>query len=186
MNKFFKCAMFFTAFLPLWITILFIDIKCILQNNIYLSTEYIGIFFIILGILLSTTIIIKSIKTIKQSDYTSYKIIESVQEKGITSEFLLSYILPLFTFDFTIWYNCVEFIIYFSILAFLCIRNNNVYINLILEIKGYKFYTCVLQWVSEPNTEPIQVVAISDKNLCANKGNTIKAASLNKPFYLIK
>lgn len=186
MNKFFKCAMFFTAFLPLWITILFINIKSILQNDIYLFTEYIGIFCIVLGLFLSTLVIVKSIKTIKNSNYTSYKIIEVTQEKGITSEFLLSYILPLFAFDFTIWYNCVEFIIYFSILAFLCIRNNNVYVNLLLEIKGYKFYTCTIQWVSESNTEPIQVIAISNKNLCANKGNTINIASLNKPFYLVK
>ena len=71
--------------------------------------------------------------------FNDYVIVSAVQEKGITSEFLLSYILPLFAFDFTLWSGCVEFLIYYVILAFLCIRNNNVYANLWLEVFGYKF-----------------------------------------------
>lgn len=186
MNRFFKCAMFYTSFLPLWITIVFINVKSIIENETSLYTEYISISCILLGLLFSSVIFLVATRSIKNVAYKKYRIIDATQEKGITSEFLLSYILPLFAFDFTKWDSVVQFIIYFSILAFLCIRNNNVYANLLFELKHYKFYSCELVWSPEPTTEPIQVIAISNKNLCANKGNTIEIASLNKPFYLVK
>lgn len=72
------------------------------------------------------------------------------------------------------------------ILAFLCVRNNNVYANLLFEIKRYKFYTCEMQWVAEPDTTPISMMVISKKPLIAHKGNAIEVAALNKPFYLSK
>lgn len=31
---------------------------------------------------------------------------------------------------------------YFMVLAYLCIRNNNVYINIYLELKKYRMYEC--------------------------------------------
>lgn len=123
---------------------------------------------------------------VRSQNYTKYKILSAEQEKGITSEFLLSYILPLFAFDFTRWVSVFEFLIYFVILAFLCVRNNNVYANLLFEIKRYKFYTCEMQWVAEPDTTPISMMVISKKPLTAHKGNTIEVAALNKPFYLSK
>lgn len=178
--------MFFTSFLPLWITVLFINTKSIFENKVYLYTEYISITCIILGLITSITIILKSIKDISNSNFVEYKVIEATQEKGITSEFLLSYVLPLFVFDFTKWDGVIQFIIYFGILAFLCIRNNNVYVNILFEFKKYKFYTCNLKLSSESSINPIQVIAISNKNLCAYKGNTIEIAPLNKPFYLVK
>lgn len=186
MGKFFKIAMFFTSFIPLWITVIFIDILSILKHNKFLITEYIGLSCIVLALIFSTIIIYGSMKNIKSTDYYPYKICSAVQEKGITSEFLLSYILPLFAFDFTRWDSVTEFLIYFIILSILCIKNNNVYANLLFECKNYKFYTCELLWAPEPNTKPIQVILISNINLCANIGNSIEAAPLNKPFYLVK
>lgn len=186
MNKLFKSAMFFTSFLPLWVTILFINIKSIVECNTPLWTEYISVACVLLGLLASAIIFLGAKRGLKKVVYKKYRILEATQEKGITSEFLLSYILPLFAFDFTKWDDVIQFLIYFSILAFLCIRNNNVYANLFFEIMHYKFYTCELIWTSEPTTAPIQIIAISNKNLCANKGNTVDISPLNKPFYLVK
>ncbi|MFR4850979.1 MAG: hypothetical protein ACLUAY_00470 [Butyricicoccus sp.] len=187
MNKVFKVAMFFTAFIPLWITVLFLDIMSICdRTNGYIGSEVIGIGCIIAGLLLSAIIIFCSMRGVKESDYAKYKILSVEQEKGITSEFLLSYILPLFAFDFTKWVSVVEFSIYFLILAFLCVRNNNVYANLLLEVRKYKFYTCEMQWMAEVDATPIPMTVISKKPLTAHKGNTIEVAALNKPFYLGK
>ena len=108
MNKVFKVAMFFTAFIPLWITVLFLDIMSICdRTNGYIGSEVIGIGCIIAGLLLSAIIIFCSMRGVKESDYAKYKILSVEQEKGITSEFLLSYILPLFAFDFTKWVSVV-------------------------------------------------------------------------------
>lgn len=186
MSNLFKVAMFITSFLPLWITVIFIDCLSIVRMQTHLYTEIIGLVVILIGTILSSIIIYWSLKTVKPTDYKPYQIQNAVQEKGITSEFLLSYILPLFAFDFTVWENVIQFLIYFCILAFLCIRNNNVYANLIFEGQRYKFYTCELIWTPESTTPPIQTIVISRTNLCANKGNTIEVAPLNKPFYLMR
>ena len=186
MGKLFKIAMFITSFLPLWITVLFIDTLSILQNSANLYTEIIGIVLIVLMNLLSILVIYRSMASIQPSEYKKYRVIEAKQEKGLTSEFLLSYVLPLFAFSFTTWDGAIQFLIYFVVLAFLCYRNNNVYANLIFELRRYKFFDCELQWISELNLSPIQVMLISKNNICAQKGNTIEAASLNKPFYLTK
>ncbi|GLC31133.1 hypothetical protein [Clostridium omnivorum] len=184
MGKYFKIAMFITSFTPLWITIMFINILSIIKGGPNLCTEKIGLAVIVISMFFSICIIYGSMKSIKETAYKPYKIVNATQEKGITSEYLLSYILPLFAFDFTKWDSVVQFLIYFSILAFLCIRNNNVYANLMFECRRYKFYTCELQWAPEPDVAPIQAVVISRLNLCANKGNTIEVEQLNKPFYL--
>lgn len=186
LGKIFKLSMFITSFLPLWITVIFINLLSIAKNDINLWTEYISIIIIIITNIISTLVILKSMASIQPSEYKAYIVIEAKQEKGITSEFLLSYVLPLFAFDFTQWDGFVQFLIYFIVLAFLCVRNNNVYANLVFEIKKYKFYDCELQWKAEPNAKPIQAMIISKNNIYSQKGNTIEVAKLNKPFYLMK
>ena len=187
MNRLFKVAMFFTAFIPLWLTVLFLDVMNIAdKSNNSIGSEVMGIGCIGIGLLLSTIIIFCSMRGVEERDYAKYKILSVEQEKGITSEFLLSYILPLFAFDFTKWISVIEFLIYFLILAFLCVRNNNVYANLLFEVKKYKFYTCEMQWVAEADATPISMTVISKKPLTAHKGNIIEVAALKKPFYLGK
>ncbi|MGN9164948.1 hypothetical protein ACTNDY_06625 [Tissierellaceae bacterium HCP3S3_D8] len=186
MGKLFKLAMFITSFLPLWITVIFINLLSIIKNDINLCTEYISITIIIITNVISMLVILKSMDSIQPSEYNPYIVIEAEQEKGITSEFLLSYVLPLFAFNFTQWDGVIQFLIYFIVLAFLCVRNNNVYANLVFEIKKYKFYNCELQWKAEPDVDPIQAMVISKDNICSQKGNTIEIALLNKPFYLMK
>lgn len=43
----------------------------------------------------------------------------------ITAEYLLSYILPLFAFDFTKWDEVVKFLIFFLTFSYLCIRHGH-------------------------------------------------------------
>lgn len=119
---------------------------------------------------LSAIIIFCSMRGLQDRDYQRYKILSVEQKNGMTSEFLLSYILPLFAFDFTKWSSVAEFLIYFLILAFLCVRNNNVYANLLFEVKKYRFYTCEMQWVAEAEATPIPMMVISKMPLNAYKG----------------
>lgn len=186
MSRVFKIAMFITSFLPLWITVVFIDSMSLIKGETNKYTEVIGLIVIFIAVIGSITAIIFAMNNVKETEYKPYRIKKAVQEKGITSEFLLSYILPLFAFDFTLWEKVVQFLIYFCILAFLCIRNNNVYANLIFECRKYKFYSCEIEWVPEPSTTPISTIIISKSNLCANCGNTVSIAPLNKPFYLME
>ena len=127
--------------------------------------ESISIVVIIILLVFSLFTIYKTYKCIDSNKYKKYRIESVVQDKGITSEFLLSYILPLVAFDFTLWEGVIQFLIYFSVVSFLCIRNNNVYANFLFECVGYKFYNCDILWIAEKDTEPIQATILSKENL---------------------
>lgn len=163
MNRYFKISMFYTSFIPLWVAILFIDILSLIRDNSNPYTEIIGISLIMLGMIFSIIVILGSLKIVAREHGMSYRIINAQQEKGMSSEFLLSYILPLFAFDFTQWDGTIMFFIYYGILMFLCVRNNNVYANLLFEVLNYKFYSCELQWIAEPDTPFTQAMIISKK-----------------------
>lgn len=67
----------------------------------------------------------------------TYRIREVKERKMITAEFLFSYILPLFAFDFTKWDEVIKILIFLYI-RILCIRHNNFSVNIMLEILEYK------------------------------------------------
>ena len=52
---------------------------------------------------------------LEKSNESGYcrKVISAQEEKTITAEFLLSYILPLFTFDFRTWDGVFLFLIFY-------------------------------------------------------------------------
>ncbi len=181
----FKYAMFITTFIPLWVSVAFLDVINLIRGTKYFWSEVIGLVVILIVLPASAFIVNWAMSKINSIDFKNYVILSATQEKGITSEYLLSYILPLFVFNFTEWTGVVLFLIYFLVLAFLCIRNNNVYANLIFECRGYKFYSCELKWGAE-NTSPLFAIVISRKNLSAYINNTVRATPLNKPFYIIE
>ena len=59
------------------------------------------------------------------SDKYEYTIVDAKENKSIITDYMLSYILPLFVFDFTQWDGVVMFLIFFITLGFLCIKHNN-------------------------------------------------------------
>ena len=59
---------------------------------------------------------------------------------NLSSDFLLAYILPMVAFDFSNLKDVILFVTLFLTLAFLCIRNENIYTNLFLEFLGYQMF----------------------------------------------
>lgn len=164
MQKTFKWHLFFTSFIPLWISIIFIDIwnisswfickanyrdsfKDIVSS--FLKSNYLVIITLFLiSILLCISVITLNIFIKKQKEKTNKpkcKIVEAKHSSNLTADFVLSYILPMIAFDFTAIIDVCLFIIYFFVLAFICIRNNNVYINFYFELRKYKMYNCKLE-----------------------------------------
>ena len=106
-------------------------------------------------------------------------LIEAKEEKTITTDFFLSYILPLFAFDFTQWDGVVEFFIFFIVLAFLCIRHNHFSVNIVLELMRYKMYECILQ---NTDDQEIERIVISKESLSVRKGSVISVKHINNDF----
>ena len=94
---------------------------------------------------------------------------------------MLSYILPLYAFDFAQWDEVVKFLIFFLIFGFLCIRHNIFSVNIILEFMHYRMYDCKLK---NADNKEIERIVISKNILSINKGKNIKVKILNNEYYL--
>jgi len=181
MSKFVSSCLYFTSFLPLWISILFIDIKSCLENRECLQIEKLSIFIIFLANIISIVVVCLVLFRNSKEGSTRYVIINATEDKTITSEYLLSYILPLFAFDFTKWDQVILFLIFFLTLGFLCIRHNHFSVNIWLEILNFKIFICELEGEDQ---FIIQKKVISHRTLNAQKGEFIYLKSLNNEIKL--
>lgn len=112
MSLFIVISLFITSFLPLWVSIIFIDVKSLICNGSNMYTEIVSIIVIVIANFFS---IILLCNWIKRELVTSeeLKISYACENKNVSSEYLLAYILPLFAFDFTQWDSVVLFLIFF-------------------------------------------------------------------------
>lgn len=180
MSVFVSFSMYFLSFVPLWITVLFIDIKSLVDGGGDKWTEIISISGILLWLLVSMIILFVKFFVTDDEKYV-LTINDAKESKTITAEFLLSYILPLFAFDFTQWDEVVKFLIFFLIFGFLCIKHNNFSVNIILELMRYRIYECKLM-----NADGMEVerTVISKNILSTSKGKDVQVKILNNEYYL--
>ena len=177
---FISFCMYYLSFLPLWVTVLFIDVKSLAEGGGKKYTEIISITLILFGLLISFVSLFVKFYVLDDEEY-KFTVQKAKESKTITAEFLLSYILPLFAFDFTQWDEAVKFLIFFVVFGFLCIRHNYFSVNIVLEILHYKMYECSL--VNADNMV-VEKTVVSKKNLTITKGKTIRAKILNNEFCL--
>ena len=160
----FRWDMFVTSFIPLWISVIVIDIWDFVlivldkwdgkvnfaKNSVaILSAGYIQVISVIaiaIVVLCSIGGINAFLKKLNSSDNNpKATVLKATKANKLSSEFLLAYILPMIAFDFGDPQKLVLFLIYFAVLSYLCIRNNNIYTNIFLEFKGYRMYICDLE-----------------------------------------
>jgi hypothetical protein len=196
--------MFVTSFIPLWFSILVLDIWDFIKQsiavwdtgktfcfNIYscFETSMVQVISIIV-VAIVVFISIGGINTFLKDRNASHnnpkgKIIKARKANKLSSEFLLAYILPMIAFDFSDLQKIVLFIIYFTVLAILCIRNNNIYTNILLEFKGYKMYTCDIE-CDVINRKHIyhDSLIISEDDLTLCEGNEISYWDFDNYIYI--
>lgn len=172
-------CMLFLSFCPLWISVLIIDAKSIYEGKSNLLTEKISITLIILFLIITYLTLCNKLKSKATSNELYYNLKSAKEEKTITPEYMVSYILPLFVFDFKMWDGVILFLVFFFMLAFLVIRHNYFSINIVLELKGYKFYNCVLK---NADNITIQKIVISKAVLPVKNGELIKIRPINNEY----
>ena len=119
---------------------------------------------------------IKKLRVEANSEAERYTILTVTEEKTVTSEFLLSYILPLFAFDFTQWKSVALFLIFFLTLGFLCVKHETFTVNIVLEVFGYQFYRCDLE---DEDGNGITWMIISRTDLKGCVGDSVYLRPLN-------
>ena len=181
MSKLLLSSLYFTSFIPLWVSILFIDFKSLFDNNDNTWTERISISIILLIGLVSIGIVLLAFTTNSKEGVSMHVIKDVTEDKTITSEYLLSYILPLFAFDFTKWDQVILFLVFFVTLGFLCISHNHFSVNVLLELFKFRIFTCELE---NEDKVVIQSKIISNRLLNEHKGEDIYLKSLNNEIKL--
>lgn len=183
MSLFIVISLFITSFFPLWISIIFIDVKSIIYNGSNLYTEIISIIAIVIVNFFS---IIALCNWIKREPITSeeMKISYACENKTISSEYLLAYILPLFAFDFTQWDSVMLFLIFFFTLGYICVKHDNFSVNILLEILKYNVYDCKIK-MEEKDLE-IERKIISKTNLSKYRGRIIRIENLNNEYSIVR
>lgn len=182
MPKLFSLCLFFSSFLPLWVSVIFIDALNIYKKDLNLWTEKISITIIFLMIFLSIYILRKGLKVPSSKEHCrSYTIKKVKEEKSITAGYLITYILPMSAFDFTRWDKVILFLVFFCTIAYLTVKYNHFSINILLEIIGFRLYTCTLE-----NSEGYKYewTIISRQNLIRLIEEDIDIKSINNEFKL--
>ena len=181
MSRIFSLSLYHTSFTPLWISILFIDIKSCIENPSNLWTEYISIGCILISCLIALIVLLIALCTNGKEGASPHKVVSAIEEKTITAEYLLSYILPLFAFDFTQWSQVVLFLIFYLTLGFLCIRHNYFSVNIVLEVANFRFYSCTTE---NEDGELLEQRILSHRRLNGCVGEMLYLKSLNNEYKL--
>lgn len=205
MDNKFKWDMFVTSFIPLWISIIVIDVWEMVEYSVvnwdrtHNAFENINILLrsnalLITSVIIITVFVINSIKSIRaflndrnaKPNKSKGTIIAARRANKLSSEFLLAYILPMIAFDFSNIKNVVLFVIYFIVLAILCIKNNNVYTNVYLEFLGYKIYDCDIRCkVMGKDHDYLNSLIISPVDLTLEKDNEVPYWDFEKYIYIV-
>lgn len=197
MDTRFKWDMFITSFIPLWVTIIIYDMWDIIEyiiprwhhlhySNFHFIESFnrfaykhlllIGTIVIVLTIVSMSIIDLTLFLKNKQDEPTSPKAyLNNISHTNkLSAEYLLAYVLPMIAFDFTTCKDILLFVIYFLFLAYICIRNNNIYTNIYFELKKYRMFECdvTCKIANRTNTYKNSLV-ISKNNLATRTGGEI-------------
>ena len=179
MSLIFSASMFFLSFMPLWFSVLFIEIMNLLDEKENIWTERIVLLVLGVAFIISLIVLIIALENKHGDTEQEYILLSAKRDKTISVEFLLSYILPLFAFDFTKWKEVVLFMIFFFILGWLTIKHNRFTTNLLLEFLEYHVYECEIENV---DSKKIEIKVVSKNSLVAQVGSGICLDAINNEF----
>lgn len=172
-------SIFYLSFTPLWISIVFLDVKSLIESTEHPWTEIISLCAIVVSFILSLLFLKMTIDVNDSRGAQTYTITQAEEEKTLTAEYLISYILPLFAFDFALWHQVLIFLVFFGTLAFLCIRHSYFSVNIVLELLHYRFYSCELL---TDNGVSIKKKVITKEELLLKDYKEIVARPINNNF----
>ena len=138
----FAICMYYLAFTPLWILVVLTDFFSIMDNEADLYTEKISIPFLFGAFLVALHIVRKELTSEKVDNVQPMYLKNVKEEKFAVAEFMMSFVFPMFAFDFTKYQGVLLFSVFFLIFGWLCIKHNYLCVNVVLEIMKYKIYDC--------------------------------------------
>lgn len=146
MKKIFRFSVFFVSYTPLWLSIIYVDLMNVFYHNTASPwTERISITCILLAYCVSVPNMVRTLKKIGKENSEKLRINTAHEQKTASLEYLLTFVLPMFAFEFTQWENCILFLLYFAVLSFLVLKHNLLVANIVLELLHYQFYDVTVE-----------------------------------------
>ena len=182
MSNLFLMSLFYSSFTPLWVSILIKDCFSLQNNSKDKNVILINMAIIFILFIVSFIVICISLSTNDKKRFTEYTIISAKEEKNLTVEFLLSYILPLFAFDFGTKEGLILFTVFFLTIGFLCFRHDNFITSIILELLGYRFYSCEIEQELAGGKVSIKKKVMSNKDLTLCLNEKVRLCPINDEY----
>lgn len=183
MSFIFSCTMFFLSFTPLWLSIVFIDAVSIWTNQYCIWTEIISICCIVVVFFISGIMLHHYLQHGLVKGNRKYTVLKAKEEKTISVEFILSYVMPLFAFDFKNWQQTILFLHIFLILGWLSVKHNHFSNNVVLEALGYRVFHCVLD---SEDRKQLDVNVITKDNMVLSLQEEVTIEFVNNDFAITR
>lgn len=154
-GRLFHAALSYLNFIPLWIVVLFIDVRSIRKGGC-VGTEYLSVVAISLGIVLSLIAVAVGLRR-KEKPGEEYELVCFEERRTVSAEMLLAYVMPLMAFDFTVWEGVAQFLIFFSVVFWLSFRHRAAFEGVFLELLNYRCYSCKVKLLKQGKSDDGQL-----------------------------
>mgnify|MGYP000584483809 FL=1 len=171
--------MYYLAFTPLWILVVLTDIFSIMDNEADLYTEKISIPFLFGAFLVALHIVRKELTSEKVDNVQPMHLKNVKEEKFAVAEFMMSFVFPMFAFDFTKYQGILLFSVFFLMFGWLCIKHNYLCVNVVLEIMKYKIYDCECVNMDKIKYEK---KILSNRRLIEQSNTTVLTRRINNEY----
>lgn len=133
----------FLSFFPLWLSILVSCLESVFRRNQPIRTEILLICFVSAMFAVSGFGVRNVFCKRPPVDEVEKKtVVWCEKQKGVTSDFILACVLPLYTFDFTKWCSVLQFGFVIGSILLLYARHYGCPPNVVLECFGYSCFKC--------------------------------------------
>lgn len=141
----FQWSLYYLSFTPLWVTVILMDCFSIYDSPNNTCTEKISIIVILCFFVVAFASEACGLKINNKDNSSEFIIIDAVEDKFMVAEFMMSYIFPLFAFDFSTYRGIIYFSVFFICFGWLCCRHNYFCNNIVLEAMDYRVFDCKLK-----------------------------------------
>ena len=102
MKKLFRLSVFFVSYTPLWLSIAYIDLMNVFYHKTPSPwTEIISVVCICIAYLISVPNMVLTMRKLGKENSEQLQIKSVSEQKTASLEYMLSFVLPMFAFEFT-------------------------------------------------------------------------------------
>ena len=130
--------------------------------------------------IMSIVIMMRTFKSLSKENSEKFRITDVQEQRTAALEYVLTFVLPMFAFEFTKWESCILFAIYFLSLLILCSKHNLLFANMVFEVLNYRFYDVTVQ---NENSRSVKRAVISKRHLENMQEEDIYLRSMNNGFW---